>query len=333
MTITRAFARLIRATLISLGLAGCASPLAPDRAALRQPEPSIVLPGAHPIAADAKGGFYPLRLGNRWDYAVSYTMTLVTPEAPPLPATSSGTMHRELICTELIGGREYFVEQSLVVLDNVRALPQWIRYRQDGKGLFEADVSLGAAPACATASPAGSARPWSPVSAAANLTRGVDERVRAAFEAAAIRLEARLRQIETMARSASPAGAASTDLEASPELVRLAYPLVVGRRWFIRADPAFEAVVEAPELLQLPAGRLMGWRIRIVPPGVSPEDRVHVWYGRAGYLGLEARIAMDAVDLNGNVVGVVIADQREMLTAYRLRGSTGRGVRPLDLLP
>jgi hypothetical protein len=333
MTLSRSFIRLLAGVLGSLALAGCASPLAPDRASLREPEPSIALPIGHPGAADPKGGFYPLRLGNRWDYAISNTMTLVAPDAPPQPTTWAGTMHRELICTERIGGLEYFVEQGLVVYDNARTTPQWIRYRQDAKGLFEADVALSTAPACATVSPAVSGRPWSPASEVASLTRDRSERVRAAFEAAALRLEGRLRQIETLARSTSLAGGASTADGTSPELVRLSYPLVAGTRWFIRTDPPFEAIAERFEMVHVRAGSLMGWRIRIVPPGLGERDRVYVWYGRAGYLGLRAHVEMDAVDIEGNVVGRWIADQREILTAYHLKGSGGRGVRPADVLP
>src|SRR5207249_8946164 len=49
----------------------------------------------------------------------------------------------------------------------------------------------------------------------------------------------------------------------------------------------------------------------------EPNDRVVVWYGRAGFLGLDAHIESEGTDNKGNVVTVVI-DERQHLTDVSL---------------
>lgn len=64
----------------------------------------------------------------------------------------------------------------------------------------------------------------------------------------------------------------------------LAYPLRAGAKWAMYPSSRLEviATVEGRDVLNLPAGRFLAWRIRIT--GTVPRDQI-VWYGRAGYLG------------------------------------------------
>ena len=67
-------------------------------------------------------------------------------------------------------------------------------------------------------------------------------------------------------------------------------------------------------------GRLFGYRIRIRSDFFGPADVVRVWYGPSGYLQLAAHLEFDAVDMTGQPVGRVAADERETLVFVQLAG-------------
>ena len=100
---------------------------------------------------------------------------------------------------------------------------------------------------------------------------------------------------------------------ADGEIVRLAYPLHTGQRWIIRADPRFTAVVEGVDALRLPAGRFVAYRIRIDSVLFGPSDRVRVWYGREGFLQLDAHLVGEGTDENGDPIGTVVSEDHEAL--------------------
>ena len=88
----------------------------------------------------------------------------------------------------------------------------------------------------------------------------------------------------------------------------------------IRRDPEFTvtAQVVGSDVLDMPAGRFSGFKIRLQYAGLRPNDLVHVWYGRAGYLQLAAHTELDATDNQGTIVGRVMVDDLEQLVDLSL---------------
>jgi hypothetical protein len=72
------------------------------------------------------------------------------------------------------------------------------------------------------------------------------------------------------------------------------------------------------DVLELPAGRLAGWRIQIKPEGLDPDDRVTIWYGRAGFLRLSISLQSVAVDEWGNRIGTAFYQETKELESYEL---------------
>ncbi len=110
------------------------------------------------------------------------------------------------------------------------------------------------------------------------------------------------------------------------EVLRLSYPLHSGQRWAVRDDPGLllQAAVEGPDIVRVGAERLPCWRIAYVwPDFFGPNDRVQVWYGREGFLGLRYHLESPATDESGNVIGVAIAEEDRALTSLSLVGAKG----------
>jgi hypothetical protein len=78
------------------------------------------------------------------------------------------------------------------------------------------------------------------------------------------------------------------------------------------------SIVEAVEPLRLPAGRFVGYRIRIASELFGDHTRVRVWYGRAGFLKLRLHDVGQATDESGNVIGTVVFDQTQVLDELSL---------------
>ena len=74
----------------------------------------------------------------------------------------------------------------------------------------------------------------------------------------------------------------------------------------------------ASEILDVPAGRLHAWRIRLDHESFTPADVAHVWYGRSGQVKYRYHLVSIATDFNGNVVGRVVVEWDEALTAAAL---------------
>ena len=70
---------------------------------------------------------------------------------------------------------------------------------------------------------------------------------------------------------------------------------------------------------------MSAWSIRISSELSGPDDHVHVWYGRAGFLKLVAHFESDATDPDGNVIGRFIADESEDLLELALDGGRFSG--------
>ena len=92
-------------------LSGCATPVDPP-SGLEQRSPSAALLG--PAVAPDGGTrdlFYPLAVGNRWNYLITFTSRLVPDSGPPEPpVTTLDTLEAELFCSTDFLGRSYVVQ-------------------------------------------------------------------------------------------------------------------------------------------------------------------------------------------------------------------------------
>jgi len=291
-------------SLVSLSCSGRLDPttrpsVAIDRATLA---PSA---SADTVAA-SQPGFYPLTAGNHWVYREE-AVVHVFPDSvpPPPPQTSNAAFTRDILGPETFDGREYLGELTTTAVD------QWYSpLRQDVTGLYE----------------------WSPILMSGTKASGHGFRItapagrspaeQATYERAARRLEERVAAVEA---SIGRAGVGTLGLRLPPttaptEVIRLRYPIELKSRWPIRNDRRFfsTAVVMGRETLDLPAGRLLGYRIDVVSDALGPRDFVHLWYGTAGFLQEIAHYEIDAVDPNANIIGRYIFDERQWLQSFEL---------------
>ena len=324
--------------VLTLVIAGCASPL--DTAT----RPTIVTDeAAEPAsragtgietgagAAFSRSGFYPLTLGNRWLHRNEFVVQIIPDvgDAPP-PLSFESTTEREIICAERREWRTYLVERATERTSEGSAYHTWIRYRQDAKGLYEADVAISEPSLCERLArfPTARDRP-------ATLTRAAprpDELVpmassaaRAAFRVAWRRLRERMVSLDAVLRTSGPStpGVAPGGPARPSELIRLRYPLHPGARWVIRSEPfMLAAEVESLDDLDLAPGRLRGWRIRLLGDFFGTDDVVRVWYGPSGYLQLLVHAETKATDQAGHVYGRLTVDQHETLEGLWLARKT-----------
>ena len=83
----------------------------------------------------------------------------------------------------------------------------------------------------------------------------------------------------------------------------------------------FGSVVEANEIIAVPAGRFPSSRIRIVSALLGPNDAVHVWFSRSGTLALRYHLETQVTDVDGNIIGTETFDYDETLQDLSLVGS------------
>jgi hypothetical protein len=198
----------------------------------------------------------------------------------------------------------------------------WTRYRQSAAGLFVLGTDHFVAPGCAVGG-----EPASPT-ATRPARNDAFERflaTRTGAEQAAYRQAlARLNERRTMAQaSIIGAPAAFQPGAARPgEGTHLRYPLTPKRTWLVYADFDFRigAQVEGFDMLVLPPGPLEACRIRHILEGFGPDDRVHLWYGRAGYLQSEVHVSLTVFDVEGRPYARMISDDRERLVQMSLVG-------------
>jgi hypothetical protein len=103
------------------------------------------------------------------------------------------------------------------------------------------------------------------------------------------------------------------------ETVRLEYPLHSGAEYFVRTEPfKVLAVVEGLEVLDLPAGRFNGYRVRLLNDRLDPEDEVVVWRGRCGELGFFIYVETLAMDVETGEVVRIITEETSWLSGLAL---------------
>jgi hypothetical protein len=309
----RAGHRAVIAGCIVLGLAcGCGgkkptSPAARDVGMAIEATASGKGSSDHGSPHSGGGEFYPLTLGNRWDYLARYVVSGGGGD----DYVYESRFRDELTHVASHDGYEYFVAPR--TYEGESGPSYWIQYRQDRDGLYEWEGLIrGSSGTTETRAPVARPRPtWRAVAARLGVPEGS-----APWRAAWQRAEERCAVVALMARRAGAAGTASV---AVGELQRLAYPLRVGQRWDVRQDPHFWSVVVGPARLSTPAGTFNCWAIRMGSEFFGPNDVGVTWYGTSGYLGYRFTFEEQAVDPSGNVMGTMQGMQSETLTGLSIR--------------
>ena len=78
-------------------------------------------------------------------------------------------------------------------------------------------------------------------------------------------------------------------------------------------------------MLELPAGKLGGYQIRIDSELLGPRDRLWIWYGRDGMLQMSSVFVSDAIDENGNHVGTLFTQTETSLESFNLENQPRSG--------
>jgi len=310
-------------------MAGCGTlDQGPDSEAVGGTEQSSLAPCQALPAPDGEaslpGGFYPLDIGNTWVYAGEFTITI---DGGPPSVTPTREIH-SLIGTEERFGRHYVLEKEFSIDEDGDTLsPYWFRHRQDRAGLYTADIG-GNEPPLDDYPDAGFVSTGKQIRTERNsrilreIMRKAESGNREAYRRAWEDLCTKLRVIEAaMGVTTGP----TSILHGPPggvfpeEITRLKYPLHPSQHWTIRDDP-FDGfgMVEAHEVLDLPPGRMGGYKIRIDSEAYGPNDLVHFWYGRDGYLGLSAHLELELIDPAGNPIGLMLFDEQTFLESLDL---------------
>lgn len=273
--------------------------------------------------AQEPNGYFPLRIGNRWHSIAETRAGRIPPDGGPVDELAYFTdIFRFLKGTETIDGTSYVVEQDSTNQQGSSFGPvvNWIRYRQDRSGLYEADVAANIPPVLNEGQFTGSGAGITPESDGggmmSGLVYGVPENELAAYQEAWAKTAERVATIRSMGRKlALPGGANRPGGVRAGELTRLAYPLHPGQSWIIRSEPdlVFTSQVEANETIDVPAGRFPSSRIRIDNSVLGPNDRVHIWFGRAGILAFRYHVEVPIVDPEGNSHGAFLVEYDETL--------------------
>ena len=303
LQLVRALSILVAASSLSCSQ----NPTAPRSAANDQ----ISLSASALSAGLGSGDFYPLAIGNSWDYERHTTARLIPGIGPPESIDEiHGTEHDQIVGTESRDGREYFVRQDdLTDLDGLSpgTFTLWTRLRQDRTGLYSVDANEPpAAQPGELAVRVGSTPTRTLVNVAALERRG-------ASAASIERFESRVEAI----RSAIRGRASDAARAANAEVIFLLYPVRPGREWSARSDFPWPERVEGIEVLDTPAGPMKAYRIAVTPFGqpMPPGDFATLWYGKLGFLGYSLRSTSDLVDQDGNPIGKAIYTEDVRLTA------------------
>ncbi len=276
-------------------------------------------------------GFFPLEIGNHWFYRGLEKMSIVEDGVVMFdPLVIRTSEEHRLVGSQELFGREYIVKRQ-VLRDDFRPdllFTYWIRYRQDRAGLYEADVELTEPPSVIEGG-----RAHTELDRGAIGQRGamlwqrilgtLHTEKRGPYRLAWERLTQKSRVIEDVLgrrtwRVPAPPGPPGGVLPG--EITRLRFPLHRGQEWTIRGDPFSGSVVEGVDVLDLPPGRMNGFRIRVTSEFFGPKDVVLFWYGRDGFLGLLAHIESEARDQNGNLIVTMVYDVSLFLESLDLVG-------------
>ncbi len=273
------------ALLLSAGLLSCAKdPVRPTGATVagdvsggaRTSHPIEACPAPGPASSSPDGRlarglpetrrpFFPLRLGNRWNYSyeATYTREDCAPELGSLPPWRVlSVSEHELTCTRQVAGRLLFVDRVTTTVTEAPwiSVPQtgtgWLFYRQDEIGLYLGGF-VGSSPPCEEVG-----TPVQLASARAAVFGGPFQSTNPALFEAGL-----------------PSGLLA---EPGRETKILSYPLHVGARWAWDPNGLVGGTVEAVDVLDLAIGRVPAYRIGSY--GLPPGWKITWWYSRAGLL-------------------------------------------------
>lgn len=324
---------LLLTSIVGIALVGCesgktTSPLAPGGAIRTRPDLSSIDARGRSTAEMGGFHFYPLDLGNQWHTSHVFQVDVEEDgqSDPGFPLVIHSQIERSLIGIEHRNGKDYVVEHSRIQEEDVsEPFDQWVRYREDRSGLYEADISileppiLGANSRVALREGDNGLFPrWE--MAPSSIREGPNA---TAFQEAWNRMAREVATVHASLRGDGNGAVmpAQPDSDSGHELSRFLYPLRPGGSWVIRAeDPTFVSTVEAVEVLTLPAGRFVAYRIRNTFPAPDSKASILLWYGRQGFLKLDAHFESEARDPSGNPVGTIVSEEREVLEDLHLVG-------------
>ena len=267
-----------------------------------------------------QGEFYPLDIGNSWTYTGEISMTF---GAGPTYSLSRDET-RTIIGTEELFGREYMLEEQVIIAGSIfgpdDTITYWLRHRQDRAGLYEADIAMGDPPGENSEAASLSGR---------NLNTDLDtweelwkksvdgleyidpeavERAKIAHFNKINAVNELLGRRTGSALLTGPPGGILPD-----EIQRLRYPLHPEQEWIVRDSPLFYSIVEEMDVLDLPAGRMNGWRTFIYNEFLDDNDIVYFWFGRQGFLGLTVHL-----ETEDDYFGVTVTHEVLFLVSYDL---------------
>lgn len=259
-----------------------------------------------PSGVPGRGGsFYPLAIGNQWDYTIRARTTLVTDAGAQPPSLIEFPWEVSITGMLHATRRGYFIQQES---DPRLAAPSsMFLLREDRSGLYLMEGVM----------PLETATRATP-SAAAQWRSRVDDVLAVAPHAAAF---ARAADAISARLELAAGGGLRRHKGGGPdpgELSFLRYPLRPGARWVVRDVPRFTRTVVARETLRLLAGTFDTWKLRGDSELFGSADRVHFWYAHAGLVRIRFHIEADATDETGAVVGRMVVDQDQFLTSLSL---------------
>jgi len=288
---------------VALLAAGCAPAAAPPTSLSGLERIDAFAPQAQPPGVGPTP-LVDLGIGRRTDVAIHVVATIQGESEPDF--IDDFSERYRVTETVVLDGVDYqFQEGSSLSGDGPAPFSSYLRQDRSGLFLWQEDAgplvrryALAADEPRARFDADGFARRLS--------ARGLDERVVAAYVAAAQRLA------ERAALAAKPGGGPNEH-----EITLLRYPLHKNRSWEGRVG--FNVwTVEGRETIETKDGPMEAWRLNIVVPGAfGPNDVYRTWWGAPGELKREAHLETTATDPNGVPVGVLLWDETLELLDYQ----------------
>ena len=290
-------------------------------------DPQAIVFGSGSAGDHGPALFYPLDVGNHWSYQATFVNTVIDSAGTGFSEVFHSTGEHVLQCSSASGEFTYVAEHQTSTGDHGKS-DNWIVYRQDGRGLYELD---GAGPPFTCGVTAGGFSAGGPAAAEepllAQAERGWASRkpsVSAAREmwlqrewTRQIQLHRQIRAELGLAPGVRPPIGPGGGVRPG-EITRLRYPMRLGQSWTIRDSPLFASRVVARQAVRTPAGTVGAYKIQITSELFGPDDRVYLWYGQVGYVGLIAQVRSETVDPLGNITTMVTQEQ-ELLTDFQIQ--------------
>lgn len=233
--------------------------------------------------------FYPLAVGNRWDYRARWHRTLVTDAGSQPSGSGEYSLSVEITGTDHLGDHDYFVQR--VSPGDPIAPPTLLR--KDRTGMYQYYPVVGYLRG-ADAAPG-----WLAGSLGSHGDRAI----------------------------VAPGTALGHAQGADPgEATLLRFPLFAGARWPEDEGSGDVRTVEGREPVQTPLGAMPAWRIRATSAAL-PGYRVTLWYGSAGEVRERFHYVTNAIDTTGSVIGHLVLDGELTLVGVHLEpeGSSAGG--------